>query len=61
MLDLFTIRRQKGRIDGIKVAMVGDLKYGRTVHSLAEALTMFGAELTFVAPASLQMPRETVK
>jgi aspartate carbamoyltransferase catalytic subunit len=61
LLDLFTIRREKGRIDGIKVAMVGDLKYGRTVHSLAEALTMFGAEITFVAPASLQMPRETVK
>jgi len=43
------------------VALVGDLKYGRTAHSLAEALTMFGAEVTFVAPASLQMPRETVK
>jgi aspartate carbamoyltransferase catalytic subunit len=61
MLDLFTIRRAKKSIDGIKVAMVGDLKYGRTVHSLAEALTMFGADLTFVAPSTLQMPKETVK
>jgi aspartate carbamoyltransferase catalytic subunit len=61
LLDLFTIRRDKTHIDGIKVALVGDLKYGRTAHSLAEALTMFGAEVTFVAPASLQMPRETVK
>jgi len=61
LLDLFTIRREKKKFEGIKVAMVGDLKYGRTVHSLAEALTMFGSELTFVAPASLQMPRETVK
>ena len=61
LLDIFTIKRNKGSIDGIKVAMVGDLKYGRTVHSLAEALTMFGAEMTFVAPASLQMPKETVK
>jgi aspartate carbamoyltransferase catalytic subunit len=61
LLDLFTIRRDKGHIEGIKVALVGDLKYGRTAHSLAEALTMFGAEVTFVAPASLQMPRETVK
>jgi aspartate carbamoyltransferase catalytic subunit len=61
LLDIFTIKRNKGGIDGIKVAMVGDLKYGRTVHSLAEALTMFGAEMTFVAPASLQMPKETVK
>jgi aspartate carbamoyltransferase catalytic subunit len=61
LLDLFTIRRSKKSIDGIKVAMVGDLKYGRTVHSLAEALTMFGADLTFVAPSTLQMPKETVK
>ncbi|HXZ24428.1 MAG TPA: aspartate carbamoyltransferase [Methanomassiliicoccales archaeon] len=61
LLDLFTIRRSKGTIEGVKVALVGDLKYGRTVHSLAEALTMFGGEVTFVAPASLQMPRETVK
>lgn len=61
LLDLFTIKRSKKSIEGIKVAMVGDLKYGRTVHSLAEALTMFGAELTFVAPATLQMPKETIK
>ena len=61
LLDLFTIRRAKRSIDGIKVAMVGDLKYGRTVHSLAEALTMFGADLTFVAPSTLQMPKETIK
>ncbi|TFG55133.1 MAG: aspartate carbamoyltransferase, partial [Methanomassiliicoccus sp.] len=44
-----------------KVVMVGDLKYGRTAHSLAEALSSFGVELTFVAPAALQMPKETVK
>jgi aspartate carbamoyltransferase catalytic subunit len=61
LLDLFTIIRSKKSIEGIKVAMVGDLKYGRTVHSLAEALTMFGADLTFVAPSTLQMPKETVK
>jgi aspartate carbamoyltransferase catalytic subunit len=61
LLDLFTIRREKGHIENVKVALVGDLKYGRTAHSLAEALTLFGAEVTFVAPASLQMPRETVK
>ncbi len=61
LLDLFTIRRSKKSIDGIKVAMVGDLKYGRTVHSLAEALTIFGADLTFVAPSTLQMPKETLK
>ena len=61
LLDLFTIRRAKKKLDGIKVALIGDLKYGRTVHSLAEALTMFGADLSFVAPQSLQMPKETIK
>jgi aspartate carbamoyltransferase catalytic subunit len=61
LLDLFTIRREFKRIENVKVALVGDLKYGRTAHSLAEALTMFGAEVTFVAPANLQMPRETVR
>ncbi len=61
ILDLFTIQRAKGEFSGINVTLVGDLKYGRTVHSLAEALAMFGAELTFVAPEELQMPKETVK
>lgn len=61
LLDLFTIRQQVGGIAGKKVVLVGDLKYGRTVHSLAEALAMFGADLTFVAPALLQMPKETAK
>jgi aspartate carbamoyltransferase catalytic subunit len=61
LLDLFTIRQQLGGIAGKKVVLVGDLKYGRTAHSLAEALAMFGADLTFVAPALLQMPKETAK
>ena len=56
LLDLFTMRSAKGSLDGLNIVLVGDLKYGRTVHSLAEALTMFGAKLTFVAPESLQMP-----
>ncbi|MBP5394663.1 MAG: aspartate carbamoyltransferase [Candidatus Methanomethylophilaceae archaeon] len=60
LLDLFTIQRCKGKIDGLNIALVGDLKYGRTVHSLADALTMFGAKLTFVAPDSLQMPSDIV-
>jgi aspartate carbamoyltransferase catalytic subunit len=59
LLDLFTMRSAKGSLDGLNVALVGDLKYGRTVHSLAEALTMFGAKLTLVAPESLQMPADT--
>ncbi|MDY0293627.1 MAG: aspartate carbamoyltransferase [Candidatus Methanomethylophilaceae archaeon] len=61
LLDLFTMRREKGSIDGLNIVLVGDLKYGRTVHSLADALAMFGARLTFVAPESLQMPEDTVR
>lgn len=61
LLDLLTIRREAGKIDGKKIALVGDLKYGRTVHSLAYALAMFDTELTFVAPPTLQMPGEMVE
>lgn len=58
LLDLLTIRKETGKIDGRKVALVGDLKYGRTVHSLTYALAKFDTELTFVAPPTLQMPSE---
>jgi len=60
LLDLFTIWETFGKLDGVNVALVGDLKYGRTVHSLTLALSMFGANMRFVAPPSLQMPREIV-
>jgi aspartate carbamoyltransferase catalytic subunit len=60
LLDLFTILLEKKKIEGNKVVLVGDLKYGRTVHSLAYALALFGAELTFVSPQSLKMPREVI-
>jgi aspartate carbamoyltransferase catalytic subunit len=55
-LDLFTIQECQGKIDNLKIALVGDLKYGRTTHSLAQALINFKAHLYFVAPESLQMP-----
>ncbi|MBN1434619.1 aspartate carbamoyltransferase [Candidatus Fermentibacterales bacterium] len=55
-LDLFTIREQLGDIDGLHVGMMGDLKYGRTVHSLATALRLFGAEITLISPPTLRMP-----
>lgn len=61
LLDLYTIRRAFGKIEGVKCALVGDLKYGRTVHSLAIALARFGAELTLVAPEALQMPPEILR
>ena len=56
LLDLFSIRECQDKLDGLKVAFVGDLKYGRTVHSLAQALCHFGAEFTFIAPKALTMP-----
>ncbi len=60
LLDLFTIRKETGKLNKRNVALVGDLKYGRTVHSLAYALAMFDAKLTFIAPPTLQMPEEMI-
>jgi aspartate carbamoyltransferase catalytic subunit len=60
LLDLFTILTEKKKIKGNKVALVGDLKYGRTVHSLAYALSLFKADLTFVSPETLKMPKEVI-
>ena len=61
MLDLFTIMEAHGTIEGLNVVLVGDLRYGRTVHSLSHALIRFGAELTLVSPEILMMPDEIVK
>lgn len=61
LLDLFTIWMEKGSVGDKNVVLLGDLKYGRTVHSLACALAKFGANLTFVAPEVLQMPKEIVE
>ncbi|MEE2811662.1 MAG: aspartate carbamoyltransferase [Candidatus Thermoplasmatota archaeon] len=61
LLDLFTIRQAFGRLDGLKVAMVGDLRYGRTVHSLSHALARFDCELTFISPSQLSMPEEIIE
>lgn len=57
LLDLFTINECQKKLEGLHIALAGDLKYGRTTHSLAQALTHFGARLYFVAPDSLQMPQ----
>lgn len=56
LLDLYSIRKTQGTLDNINIAMVGDLKYGRTVHSLVQALSLFGATFHFVSPESLKMP-----
>jgi aspartate carbamoyltransferase catalytic subunit len=60
LLDLFTIREELGRIDGLTVTMLGDLKYGRTVHSLARLLTLYDVRLNYVSPEILRMPPEIV-
>ncbi|MFW6110982.1 MAG: aspartate carbamoyltransferase [Thermoproteota archaeon] len=57
-LDLYTIKKEKGTIDGLKIAFVGDLRYGRTVHSLAYVLSQYDVELYLVSPESLKMRRE---
>ncbi|AXK38988.1 aspartate carbamoyltransferase [Crenobacter cavernae] len=56
LLDLFTIRETQGTLEGLTLAFVGDLKYGRTVHSLAQALSLFGCRFYFVGPEALAMP-----
>ena len=60
LLDLYTLKRELGTFDHITIAMVGDLKYGRTVHSLAKLLAEYNQNITFqfVAPPELQMPQD---
>jgi len=58
LLDLYTMKKACGKIDGLKIAMVGDLKYGRTIHSLATALSHYKVELVFVSPEELRVPDE---
>ena len=61
LLDLYTMQKEKGKIDGLKIALVGDLRYGRTVHSLAYALSLYNIELYLVSPESLRMRREVLR
>ncbi len=58
LLDLFTIKEELGRIDGLTVTMLGDLKYGRTVHSLSRLLSQFDVRLHFISPEILRLPEE---
>jgi aspartate carbamoyltransferase catalytic subunit len=61
LLDLFTILVEKKSIEKNIIILLGDLKYGRTVHSLAYALSLYGADLIFVSPNILKMPKEVVE
>ncbi len=57
MLDLYTIKKECGKLDGIKIAMVGDLRYGRTVHSLSFLLGLYDkVHFTLISPKELTMP-----
>ncbi len=60
LLDLYTIRSELGEIDGLHVAMVGDLRYGRTVHSLARLLCLYDVQMTFVSPEILRLPLDVM-
>jgi aspartate carbamoyltransferase catalytic subunit len=61
LLDLYTIMKERGKIDGLKIALIGDLRYGRTVHSLAYAFSLYNIELYLVSPESLKMRREVLQ
>jgi len=58
LVDLYTIRKECGRLERLHVLFVGDLRYGRTVHSLVTVLAHFAAKLTLVSPTYLRLPRE---
>jgi aspartate carbamoyltransferase catalytic subunit len=61
LLDIYTIYKELGSLKNLKVAMVGDLKNGRTVHALSELLSLFKAKFYFVSPNSLKMPEEITR
>jgi aspartate carbamoyltransferase catalytic subunit len=58
LLDLYSIRKTQGTLDNLNIFMVGDLKYGRTVHSLLMAMSKFNTTYNFIAPEELKMPEE---
>ncbi len=58
LLDLYSIKKTQGRLEGLEIDMVGDLKYGRAVHSLVDALRLFSPRFTFTSPEELDMPKK---
>ncbi len=60
LLDLFTIEEELGRIDGLNIGMVGDLRYGRTVHSLSRLLCLYDVQFNFVSPEILRLPLDVM-
>ena len=60
LLDVFTIREEIGTVNGLTITLVGDLKNGRTVHSLTRLLTHYEVQLRYVSPPNLKMPKHIV-
>ena len=58
LLDLFSIRKTQGKLDNLNIFLVGDLKYGRTVHSLLMAMSRWNTTFNFISPAELKIPTE---
>ena len=61
LLDLYSIRKTQGTLENLEITMVGDLKYGRTVHSLVQAMCNFNAKFNFVSPVELRMPSTVIQ
>ncbi len=61
LLDLYTIKKECGKLSGISIALVGDLRYSRTIHSLIKALAMFDMEIYLVSPESLSLPEDILE
>ena len=61
LLDLYSIRKTQGTLENLEITMVGDLKYGRTVHSLVQAMCNFNAKFNFVSPVELKMPSTVIQ
>src|SRR5213594_810030 len=61
LLDLYTMRKELGKIDGLNIGLIGDLRYGRTVHSLAYALAKYKVRLVLISPEILKMRKEVLE
>ncbi|MDP3917788.1 MAG: aspartate carbamoyltransferase [Candidatus Woesebacteria bacterium] len=61
LLDYVTVRKEQGKVDGLTVTMLGDMKHGRTVHSLARLLSLYDVKLNYVSPEILRMPPEIIQ
>jgi aspartate carbamoyltransferase catalytic subunit len=61
LCDLYTLQKERGTINGLRIALWGDLKYGRTIHSLVFALAKFGADILFCPSPGLEVPAHVIK